>query len=234
VLKDFKDKISSLNKTSESDIAQLYYDISLAKPITDEIALLQSSLPSLFDIQSITENFPLSQPNSINSVVHQEINRYNYLLTTVKEDLAKTLNAMEGNNNATKHVETIAYHLKGETVPEHWQAPQLPAKELSEWLKSLNEHVKFFQDWAEYGQPNVFTLSVFWNVKGFLRAVKIRFAREVNCSFDDVDFSFGFTKSDETIGLERLYLENADWDPKHNRLIESKSNQKYVKMPTVV
>lgn len=198
--------------------------------VIGRISSVQSLLPPLFDVQAVAAKFPFSQTSSI---LHQEINRYNSLLTIVKEDLAETLSAMEGKSEVKSIVEETARCLVNNVVPLRWQAPHLSAKGIAEWVDSLNERVDFFRAWAENGQPRIVRLSAFWNVRGFLRAAKAKFARESGCAFEDVELAFGFAENERTTGIERLYLENADWDPAKNILIESKPKQRYALMPIV-
>eukprot|EP00826_Nyctotherus_ovalis_P051389 TRINITY_DN6418_c0_g1_i3.p2 TRINITY_DN6418_c0_g1~~TRINITY_DN6418_c0_g1_i3.p2 ORF type:complete len:147 (+),score=34.17 TRINITY_DN6418_c0_g1_i3:413-853(+) len=140
---------------------------------------------------------------------------------------------MEGKSEVKGTVEEIAHCLINNVVPSRWQAPHLSAKGIAEWVGSLNERVDFFHAWAENGQPRIVRLAMFWNVQGFLRAAKIEFAGERECMFEDVELAFGFVENERSVGFERLYLENADWDPEKNILIESKPKQRYASMPIV-
>ena len=106
-------------------------------------------------------------------------------------------------------------------VPSYWKRVHLSSDKLADWVRKVIKNVKFFCDWIEGGQPKVFWLPAFWNPIGLITAIKIRYSRIKVCPIENMQFDVKFSKS-EGIGIEGLYLENAEWDTTKEVLTETR------------
>lgn len=67
-----------------------------AEHLHNTIKEILESLPHEFDLNSINEKYPVSNRNSLNLVLRQEIRQYNQLLKCIRNDTVKVLDAIEG------------------------------------------------------------------------------------------------------------------------------------------
>ena len=123
---------------------------------------------------------PIKVLESLNSVLHQELMRYNNVLTTVKVSMKKLIDAINGDAVMTSDIENILNSLYNNKIPQNIEKVSYPSlKPLASWINDLLERLKFMQNWINEGIPNTFWISGFFFTQSFLTGILQNFARKV-------------------------------------------------------
>ena len=80
------------------------------------LQLVSDPLP----IEPISEKYPVKYEESMNTVLVQEVLRYNKLLSTIKNSLRDLLKAIKGLVVMSQQLETMSEKLFNNQVPELW------------------------------------------------------------------------------------------------------------------
>jgi len=104
--------------------------------IITEISLdLQSKTPQPFDLDSVIEKFPTEYTESMNTVLTQEVIRYNKLLVVMIEMLANVQKAVKGEVVMSEDLDKMATSLFNNQVPAKWAGVGfLSLKPLASWI----------------------------------------------------------------------------------------------------
>jgi dynein heavy chain len=90
----------------------------------------------------------------MNTVLVQELGRFNTLTKVVKQSLADINDAMIGKVIITAELEKVVSRLLNNQVPEGWARYSYPSrKPLMSWVRNLNARLAFFQDWIDHVRP---------------------------------------------------------------------------------
>eukprot|EP00794_Sanderia_malayensis_P012733 gene12733-14038_t len=212
--------------------------------VMEESALnILQLVPDPLSIETISEKYPVKYEESMNTVLIQEVLRYNKLLSTIKGTLQDLLKALKGLVVMSQQLETMSDKLYNNQVPELWASKAYPSlKPLASWVTDLTHRIKFIQDWIENGIPSVFWISGFFFPQGFLTGTLQNFARAGKISIDTISFDFQVMKEHEDqltkrpeIGcyIRGLYFEGARWDYDNHELTESKPKELYTTVPVI-
>ena len=77
-------------------------------------------VPDPLPIEPIAEKYPVKYEESMNTVLVQEVLRYNKLLSTIKSSLSDLLKAIKGLVVMSQQLETMSEKLFNNQVPELW------------------------------------------------------------------------------------------------------------------
>ncbi|XP_068084555.1 dynein axonemal heavy chain 3 [Anabrus simplex] len=202
---------------------------------TDQVIIelaadIQGKIPDLFDTEKINEDFPVLYTNSMNTVLRQEVVRFNNLIEVVKDSLVNVQKAVKGLVLMSLDLEEVHYSLLVGKVPQLWAAKSYPSlKPLGSYVTDLIARIKFLQDWADNGAPVVFWISGFFFTQSFLTGVLQNYARKDKIPIDYLGFQFEVTtvetdletSPDFGVYCQGLFLEGARWDRELNELNES-------------
>jgi dynein heavy chain len=210
---------------------------------------IQSLLHDPFDIKSISEKYPVIYEQSMNTVLVQELTRYNVLLQEIKKSLAEIENAMSGITIISPEVEEIVKSLLNNQIPKVWLDVSYPScKSLISWAKDLNSRINFFRVWISEGSPTVYWISGFFFTQAFLTGTLQNYARKKGEPIDNLEFSFEVldTISPTEDGkyshiktppdgcyIHGLFLEGAQWDSSKGTLNEAMPNVLFSSMPMI-
>jgi len=173
---------------SESGSSESSSQEDVLKKLIDSI---RSDFPGPFDIQKASEKYPVSYKESMNTVLTQELGRFNNLIKVVISSLENIRDAMDGKILLSAQLERASKSLYDGKVPEMWMEKSYPSlKPLGGYIKDLKERLDFFRRWIEDGQPNVYWLSGFFFTQSFLTGVLQNFARKYTIAIDLVKFDF--------------------------------------------
>ncbi len=87
----------------------------------EETALnILQHVPDPLSIEKISEKYPVKYEESMNTVLVQEVLRYNKLLSTIKGTLRDLLKALKGLVVMSQQLETMSDKLYNNQVPEIW------------------------------------------------------------------------------------------------------------------
>ena len=201
-----------------------------------------SRLPAKIDYDN-TAKLLADDPNPLNIVLLQEIQRYNKLLDVIRQSLIDLQRGIKGLVVMSTDLETTFNSIFNAQVPPSWNGTFPSQKTLAAWTRDLVERVEFFTKWAVTGrQPLIFWMSAFTFPTGFLTAVLQNAARGNSVPIDALSWEFPVMTLDDVNILEQpkdgvyirgLFLEGAGWDRKQAMLVEAKPMELVCPMPTI-
>ncbi|KAK9870895.1 hypothetical protein WA026_009851 [Henosepilachna vigintioctopunctata] len=206
---------------------------STAKDILDK-------LPPQFDLDEISEKYPVLYEESLNTVIIQEAIRYNKLLSVISSTLKDLLKALKGLVVMSEALEKMSRSLFSNMVPEMWTSKAYPSlKPLAAWVADLHARIAFLNKWKNQGIPSVFWISGFYFPQAFLTGTLQNFARKYIISIDTINFSFKVLtdapsrRPPDGCCIWGLFLEGSRWNARTGLLDESQPKELYTEMPVV-
>uniref|UniRef100_A0A8D0HH24 Dynein heavy chain n=1 Tax=Sphenodon punctatus TaxID=8508 RepID=A0A8D0HH24_SPHPU len=200
-------------------------------------------VPGPINVQVVMEKYPVLYEESMNTVLVQEVIRYNRLLQVIAQTLKDLLKALKGLVVMSSQLELMANSLYNNIVPEIWNAKAYPSlKPLASWVNDLLLRIDFLQRWIAKGIPPVFWISGFFFPQAFLTGTLQNFARKSVISIDTISFNFQVMKESVNELCERpsegcyihgLFVEGARWDPISFQLAESRPKELYTEMAVI-
>ena len=210
--------------------------------ITAEIAnnILGQLIPD-YDIVNVKKAYPVKYEESMNTVLVQELVRYNRLLKVVRESLQSVLKALKGLVVMSKELEEVVLALNIGKIPELWAGKSYPSmKPLGSYVTDLIARLAFFTRWVETSTPTVFWISGFFFTQSFLTGTLQNFARKYFIPIDLLSLSFEVMEDndfgmppEDGVYARGFFLEGARWDKKKNALGEQLPRQLSDLMPVV-
>lgn len=97
-----------------------------------------SKIPALFNVAEVSEKYPVMYTNSMNTVLRQELIRFNRLTDVIKRSLADLIKAVKGLVVMSKELEEINFSLIVGKVPAYWAGKSYPS------LKPLGSYITDF------------------------------------------------------------------------------------------
>ncbi|MCJ8744212.1 hypothetical protein PDJAM_G00116030 [Pangasius djambal] len=225
--------------------------------IVEEIVTgIVQKIPDPIDIEEVVTKYPVMYEESMNTVLIQEVIRYNKLLAVISQSLSDLVKALKGLVVMSSELELMANSLFINAVPEMWKAkaricPPHPfslclaypsLKPLASWVSDLLQRISFLKHWISGGIPAVFWISGFFFPQAFLTGTLQNYARRSFLSIDTISFSFKvmkepaaeLTKRPETgCFIHGLFLEGARWDTHAGLLTESRPKELYTEMAVI-
>ncbi|OXU22263.1 hypothetical protein TSAR_003308 [Trichomalopsis sarcophagae] len=242
--------------TRDLDISKTFFD-SLARmqggasigdaSRQDELLLamkrdIYDRLPELFDIEEAQKLHPASYAESMNTVLIQEMERYNVLLREMRASMTMLEKAVKGLIVMTPDLETLSAHMLSGKIPPSWRrASAYPSlKPLASFVNDFLERLAFFSDWLHNGKPPTFWISGFSFVHAFLTGAAQNYARKYKISIDLIDFDFEVlpvydtsSPPEDGVYVRGMYLSGARWDLASRRLAEARPKLLHEPVPLV-
>ena len=152
---------------------------------------LESKTPKPFVLEDVITKYPTEYTESMNTVLTQEVIRYNKLLVVMADTLMNFQKALIGEVVMSEDLEKLGNSLFDNKVPELWEdVGFLSLKPLASWIQDLNDRIKFLSDWIEGGTPAVFWISGFFFPQAFLTGTLQNYARKHIIAIDELTFQF--------------------------------------------
>lgn len=139
------------------------------------------SLPKAFDIESAAKKFEIKYEESMNTVLQQELIRFNKLRSTIVTTLRQLEKAIEGTIIMSPELEEVYNKVYIYQVPTAWHKVSYPSlKPLTSWVDDFLKRLAFIQNWIDKGQPTSFWISGLFSTQAFLTGINQNYARKVD------------------------------------------------------
>ena len=206
-------------------------------------------IPKKFDLEIAVVKYPISGKNSLNSVLLQELVRFNTLLKTIVDSLKEIDQALKGLIGLSESMDKVCNYLLKGLVPELWRSKSYPSlRHLASYIDDFIKRLKFFQKWIDVGPPSVYWVSGFFFTQSFLTGILQNFARKYTIAIDLLGFEYDFMGEpgdpndhkrkykDPNDGnyIYGLFLEGAKWDYDKKKLEEAENKKLFVEAPIIL
>ena len=201
-------------------------------------------LPEKFDVDDVRMKHPNKLEESLNSVLHQELMRYNNLLGIVKTSLKNIKDAVDGNAVMTSEIEVMLQSVYDNKTPDAISKVSYPSMmPFSSWVNDFLKKLEFLQNWIDNGIPTTFWISAFYFTHSFLTGILQNYARKYKIPIDELGFEFTVMsdineydltkKPEDGCYIYGFYIEGARWNSETRLLDESLPKQLLPSMPHV-
>ncbi|CAE7768679.1 DNAH7 [Symbiodinium sp. CCMP2456] len=196
-------------------------------------------LPGQFDLEEVQKRYPTMYEESMNTVLIQELTRFNGLTKVITATLKDIQKAIQGLLLMSPDLEQVFLSIFNGKTPAMWLANSYPSlKPLGGYTNDLIERLKFFQAWIDNGIPVTFWLSGIYFTQAFTTGAAQNFARRYTIPIDTLVFDYEMpqdqhpaAKPDNGVYCYGLFLEGCKWDWSEWQLAESDLKVLYVSVP---
>lgn len=135
----------------------------------------------------------------MNTVITQELMRFNKLTTVITKSLAEMKRALAGLIVLGGELEAMGNSIAIGQVPKIWMDAAYPSlKPLGSWVFDLIARLNFLRGWVDALQkPNLYWISGFYFTQAFLTGTLQNFARKYRIPIDEVAFDFKVLRPEE-------------------------------------
>lgn len=105
-----------------------------------------AKLPDNFDVETASARYPVTYAESMNTVLVQEMERFNVLLAVIRRSLQNLIKAIRGAIVMTPELEAVAQSLSVAKYPASWSKYSYPSlKSLAGYITNFTERLRFLQ-----------------------------------------------------------------------------------------
>jgi len=102
-------------------------------------------VPDVYDVESAEKAYPVRYEQSFNTVLTQELTRFNNLIRVIRSSLKNLKLAIKGEVLLSSQLEEALNTLISAKVPKMWLKKSYPSlKPLAGYIKDLKERLNFF------------------------------------------------------------------------------------------
>jgi dynein heavy chain len=204
---------------------------------------LLERVPGPYDLEPVMKAYPVTYSESMNTVLQQEIGRYNGLLAVMQYSLKLVRKALVGQVVMSEDLDAVSSSMYDLQVPEMWMSKGYPSlMPLTGWSNDLIQRLDFLNKWIENGIPVHFWLPGFFFPQAFLTGTLQNFARKHQIEINTISFETlvqpnGVVSPDEFTErpeqgcyIHGLFMEGARWDTEARIIAESRPKELYTQM----
>jgi dynein heavy chain len=213
--------------------------------LTEKAIQVYEMIPKPFDIEAAMKAYPVSYTESMNTVLIQELIRFNRLIVVIRSSAVQVKDAIAGLVIMSAELEEVANAFMDNRIPKLWADVSYPSlKPLAFWLVDLLERLKFMQTWLDNRAPKCYWISGFFFTQSFLTGTMQNYARKTKIPIDTLCYDFEVMSEEIkpeqiTEGPEDgayiygLFLDGARWDDNIRCLAESQPKVLYCPVPMI-
>uniref|UniRef100_H2YSE7 AAA+ ATPase domain-containing protein n=1 Tax=Ciona savignyi TaxID=51511 RepID=H2YSE7_CIOSA len=225
-------------------IPKLIFFIPPQTIVQDLASDILSKLPDMFNVEEIQNKYPIDYSESMNTVLNQELIRFNQLTMVVKSSLKDLKRALRGLVLLSAELEDVLDNMLVGKVPNLWGSKSYPSlKPLGSYVADLIARLEFFRSWVSNGKPITFWISGFFFTQSFLTGTMQNYSRRHQIPIDQLDFRFHLSvRYDSMITnfvqvcgeyIHGLYMEGARWCKEQETMVESRKKILYDSIPVI-
>mmetsp|Transcript_25185 Transcript_25185/g.84603 ORF Transcript_25185/g.84603 Transcript_25185/m.84603 type:complete len:2627 (-) Transcript_25185:45-7925(-) len=216
------------------------WDDTLAEASAD----IAGRLPKQFDIERALIDFPVTYDESMNTVLTQELLRFNNLTEIIKDRLREVQRALKGLVVMSGELEEMGNAMVAGKVPEMWSAAAYPSrKPMGSWVADLLDRLAFLRGWVDaHASPAVFWISGFFFTQAFITGTLQNYARKHKLPIDTVAFDQSLltpteekaavlAKPDDGAVCHGLFFEGARFCADSHCVVESRPRELFTAVP---
>jgi dynein heavy chain len=193
---------------------------------------IEGKLPENFDMEFAQLKYPVLWENSMNTVLCQELIKFNILLSLMKSSLKNVQKAVKGLVVMSLELEGLGNQLSINRIPDLWKKRSYPSlRPLAGYVADQQQRLAFFASWLNDKPPSSYWISGFFFTQAFLTGASQNYARKYTIPIDDVVFDYMMMDEepeeiekgpDDGVFTYGLLLEGCRWDKGTHQLEESK------------
>jgi len=201
---------------------------------------INEKLPPDYNIEEVLLKYPTMYNESMNTVLVQEMIRYNRLTEIIRPTLIGVRKALKGLVVMSDTLDEVCTSFFDGRVPKAWLGKSFNSlKPLASYVSDCMTRLKFFDDWYRQGMPVVFWFSGFFFPPAFLTGALQNFARQNNFAIDTVNLDFVMhddrPKEKPALGVyvDGLFAEAFRWNPEKHEIDTQLPKQLFSPMPII-
>ena len=148
---------------------------------------IKEKLPAAYDMEQAAISYPVLWEQSMNTVLCQELARFNNLTNAMKKSLVEVEKAVRGIVVMSGPLEALGDSLVYGAIPAMWKAKSYPSfKPLAGYVTDLLERLNFLNEWLCEKPPSTYWISAFFFQHAFMTASKQNYSRAETIPIDAI------------------------------------------------
>jgi len=200
-------------------------------------------IPQQYDMELAALRYPVDFSESMNTVLCQELERFNGLTSVIQRSLKDVMDAIRGIIVMSQELENVASSLFFGLVPSMWMDASYPSlKPLASYVNDFLQRLDFLEQWLNGQAPPNYWISGFFFTQAFLTGTLQNFARKYKIPIDHVVYDFEImtkehtyyaTKPDDGAYIYGLFFDGARWEATQKVLTDAQPKILFSDAPVV-